>query len=413
MNSLYRQAAIDQMSSPERLDEAPAVTRPPDWLLLLAMTLVLGAAAYWGVRGRIAAKADGQGVILLSGGVVNVYSDAPGRVRDVRVNAGDRVNVNQIIGSISQPLLRDKLQSMRESLAELERERERSVQARGEGLRLQSGVIENQGVNLEREIAATREQIKVMSEQFRVEEELLGKGLITRQQLLATQQKINAAENTIAGYEAQKKQLASSEFQNQSQSSAMDRDQAARIAEARRAIQQLEAQLGSASVVRSPYAGKVIELKVYRGGLVGMGEPFLSLEPEAERFEGIAYVSTAYVKGIHSGMKVEIVPASVKREEYGYLRGEVISVAEFPATRAAMMRNFENESLVTALTGAGPVNEVRLKLEADAGTASGFRWSTPQGPPFRISSGTLCAVSVVTREQPPLELAFPFLARKR
>lgn len=410
--SIYRQAAIDQMSSPDRLDEAPAITKPPDWLLLLGLLIVLAVAAVWGQRGRIPLKVDGQGVIVLSGGVVNVFGEAGGRIVDLRVRVGDRLAANQIIGAVSQPALQEKIQSLRETVAELERERTRASQSRGEGLRLQTAAIDNQRANFEREIAGAKDQIKVIDEQLRVEEELLGKGLITRQQVLATRQRRVTAETSIAGFQAQIRQLESNQFQNQSQVSFADRDYAARIAEAQRSVQIFEKQLASAAVVRTPYPGKVIELKVYPGALVNAGDPIVSIEPAAERFEAIAYLAAARAKEVRPGMPVEIVPASVRREEFGYLTGEVLSVAEFPATRAAVMRNFENDALVAALTSAGPVHEVRIALRQDPKTVSGFKWSTPQGPPVRISSGTLCAAAIVTRERRPLELAFPFLAGK-
>ena len=50
------------------------------------------------------------------------------------------------------------------------------------------------------------------------------------------------------------------------------------------------------------------------------------------------------------------------------------------------MRHFQNEQLVQTLTSAGPVTEVRIVLERDAATVSGFRWSS-SGPPIWISAG--------------------------
>lgn len=406
---VFRQKAVDQITAPDRQDEILTVTTPGDWIGLFAIGLVLASALVWGQQGRVSKRVEGQGVLVLTGGVVNVVSEGAGRVRDLRVKTGQRVDANQVIGSISQPALEDKLKAQRESLAELQRERERAGNARSEGLRLQSAALTNQRENLRREIADQRQQIKIVTEQIQVDEELLSKGLITRQQVLATRQKRAMAESSIANLEAQLKQLESSQFQNETQVTQADREAVARINELQRSIQLLEKELTGASLVRSPYAGKVIELKVNPGGLVSTGDPFVSLEPTAESVEAIVYVSSVKAKELRPGMAVEVAPTSIQREEYGYMRGRVLSVSEFPATRAAVMRNFENESLANALAASGPVNEVRVELDRDANTASGFKWSTSQGPPVRITSGTLCSAAIVTREQTPLSLVVPFL----
>jgi HlyD family secretion protein len=87
-------------------------------------------------------------------------------------------------------------------------------------------------------------------------------------------------------------------------------------------------------------------------------------------------------------------------------------VADFPATPAAMMRNFENQTLVQSLLGTGPVTELHLALASDSNSYSGFRWSSGKGPPITLSSGTICTVLVVTREQRPVSLLFPYVREK-
>jgi HlyD family secretion protein len=82
-------------------------------------------------------------------------------------------------------------------------------------------------------------------------------------------------------------------------------------------------------------------------------------------------------------------------------------VADYPATPAALMRNFQNEPLVASLTGAGPVTELHVRLFHDDATPSGYRWSSPLGPRMKLSSGTLVSAQIVTRRQRPIDLVFP------
>jgi HlyD family secretion protein len=89
-----------------------------------------------------------------------------------------------------------------------------------------------------------------------------------------------------------------------------------------------------------------------------------------------------------------------------------VYVSDYPVTSAALMRNFQNEMLVTALTANGPVTEIRVVLEVDPSVSSGFHWSTPKGAPVVISSGTICNIDIVTRRQKPATLALPYAKEK-
>ena len=59
-------------------------------------------------------------------------------------------------------------------------------------------------------------------------------------------------------------------------------------------------------------------------------------------------------KDLRAGMDAEILPTTVRREEYGFIRGKVTFVSDYPATEAATMRVFENAPLVQALSSRGP-----------------------------------------------------------
>jgi HlyD family secretion protein len=102
----------------------------------------------------------------------------------------------------------------------------------------------------------------------------------------------------------------------------------------------------------------------------------------------------------------------VKREEYGFIRGKVVSVSDYPATEAALMRIFENEPLVRALSGGGPVTEIGVEMDLDPSMPSGHRWSSKQGAPIKLSAGTMCMGEIVTLKQKPISMVFPYIKEK-
>jgi HlyD family secretion protein len=51
----------------------------------------------------------------------------------------------------------------------------------------------------------------------------------------------------------------------------------------------------------------------------------------------------------------------------------------------------------------------RIALEPDAGSLSGYRWSSSRGSTVRVASGTLATTDVRVLEQAPITLVLPLL----
>ncbi len=113
----------------------------------------------------------------------------------------------------------------------------------------------------------------------------------------------------------------------------------------------------------SPYTGRVLELKVYRGSAVSDGTPMVSIQPDAGNLEALVYLSAVEAKDVKPGMAAQISPGTVRREDYGFMTGNVAFVADYPATPVAMMSVLGNDPLVQSITAAGPVTEVRIDLD--------------------------------------------------
>jgi len=257
-----------------------------------------------------------------------------------------------------------------------------------------------------------QDQAGLTQQQVASEEQLQAKGLVTKEQVLAIGQKLVGIRDQIAALNAHIKELEADKFKIETQPDQDDADARSRIAMLQRDLAGLEKDLSIAQNVVSPYAGQVLELKVYPGVTVKDGQPIISLQPDVQDLELLAYLPAAQAKDAKSGMEAQVSPSDVKREEYGFMEGKVVYVSDFPATTEALMRNFQNELLVTSLTSGGPVTELHISLNRDARTPTGFRWSTSKGPPINISAGTICSVEIVTRKQRPIALVLPYMKTK-
>jgi HlyD family secretion protein len=319
------------------------------------------------------------------------------------------VTVCQVVGTVAQPALVERIRMARSRLDEIRTQRDEMLKVRQDRGRLQLEALKRERANIESEIAGLLEEAEAIREQIPVDEELLAKGLITKSQVADTRARLENTQSTASARRARLAQLDATEFETGTASIEANLVLQNQVAALERDVGVLEAQLQSESRVVSPYAGQVLEIKVSPGSLVAVGTPIISLQPDVATLEAVLYVPADRAKELHAGMDAEILPTTVRREEYGFIRATVTFVSDYPATEAATMRVFENLPLVQALSARGPVTEVRVEMATDAGTPSGYRWSSPLGAPITLSGGTLCVGDVVTRRQRPINLVVPEL----
>jgi HlyD family secretion protein len=73
-----------------------------------------------------------------------------------------------------------------------------------------------------------------------------------------------------------------------------------------------------------------------------------------------------------------------------------------------MVRVLRNDQLVQGLTGkGGPLLEVVVDLEEDPTTPSGFAWSSSQGPPTEVYTGTIADAQVIVERRKPISYVLP------
>lgn len=167
----------------------------------------------------------------------------------------------------------------------------------------------------------------------------------------------------------------------------------------------------AAGAVTSPYSGVVASLQAYPGQYVAAGSPLVTVEPTGQPLVATLYLPIDAGKKVRAGQAVQIIPADVPVDEYGYLLGEVTSVAGQASSPESMQAVLQNAFLVRQFAAGGPVLRVQATLVHDPSTPSGYAWSSSDGPPERVSSGTSCAARVVLSRAAPITYAFPALGR--
>jgi multidrug efflux pump subunit AcrA (membrane-fusion protein) len=167
---------------------------------------------------------------------------------------------------------------------------------------------------------------------------------------------------------------------------------------------------GQPRKVGSPFPGRMLSRSAREGEAVKKGAPLLMLENLDEPLLARLYLPVSEGYQVEPNMRVQVWPANVRRDEFGYLKGRVVSASRFPITRQELADRLQNDDLARELTTGPPKLQILVELSADPKTTSGYRWSTSAGPPLQLFSGTPCQGRIIIAEHRPIHLVFPALA---
>jgi len=409
---LFRKKALDKLSSPEQLDELMQVTTSKGWIALIAVGAILLTSVVWSVWGSLPTKVNGQGMLIKPGGVFEIMPLAGGQVVNLLVSENDVITKDQIVAKVAQPALEEEIYKAEARLAEMRSRHQELLKFGSKEIRLQQDYMEKQSVNLKYSIQVLQESLKWLEEKVAVQEGLLADGLITKQTLLTTRQKYYGTQEEIERTRNQLNQISINELslKNRRQQEALASE--LEINESERVLNQLKAKLAISENVVSPYSGRILEVLTNAGSVVHTGQPMFRMDllgEDTKSLEAVLYIPPGEGKKIKPGMEIQIEPSTVKREEFGFIVGEVTRVAEFPSTPQGMMRVLKNNKLVGEWSKTGAPFEVYANLRINPEAYSGFQWSSSAGPEVQIYSGTICDASIIVRRQRPISLVIPIL----
>jgi len=409
-NQLFRKIAIERLASPDQLDQLLQITKPRGWVALAGTWALLLVALVWGVFGRINNRVQAEGILLRSGGVLEIVAPSGGRVTEMSVQVGDSVRQGQVIGRIAQPELSDELQQATDHLAAARAAYQQTVQFAAGDAELFARNVTQQRDNLVASIAATQTQGKSLAQRLDAESQLLKQGLIAAPTLLATREQYEQSLERVRALrdELQKLDLVALEAHSRREATVRDADVKQRDAE--RELGRLRLRLDSSTQIVSMYSGRVLEIMTETGTITTRGEPLLTLDrvgTSTHDLVAVIYVPATLGKRVQRGMLVQIAPSTVRREEFGMMLGTVTFVSGFPATNRGMQRVLKNDQLIQQLSGGGAPYEVHAALVQDPRTVSHYRWTSANGPPTRVESGTLADATIIVGRQMPLSMVLP------
>jgi hypothetical protein len=142
------------------------------------------------------------------------------------------------------------------------------------------------------------------------------------------------------------------------------------------------------------------------GAYLQPGTPVLRLEPVDEPLVAVLFVSPADGKKLAAGMTVQLLPSTVRQEEYGYLLGTIRYVSPLPMSTESIVEVLGNAGLAQQLSPIPNPVEVFVSLQPSESNPSHYEWTSSRGPDTILQGGTFIRGRVILNVVRPIDLMF-------
>lgn len=414
-NGMFRQNALQKLSSPEQLDYAVTIIKPSSWIIIVTIGILLFAAIVWGVFGTIPEKVNGSGVLINSSGLASITSASGGIVKDVFLKKGETVSKGQIIARVERQDLLEQLQIASQKLINLQQDYDNTAGLSVRSTNLTDEMLAKSERDLRSQVSTLSVQIADAERKEQNMKSLFEDGIISESMYLSARSELLSLQRQKQETEQKIMDTGVSRIKTTGESSKQLMALQHQIEEAKKQLEIQQESYQNATRIVSPLSGRVYEVSLVRGSYVATGAAIAIIEPFSS--DGYSLESTMFFtaqdgKRIKRGMNIAVSPATVKQEEYGFIQGIVTNVSEFPVSNQYLMATLQNQALAESFAKAGAPIEVKVSLIPDPSTKSGFRWSSSKGPDSTLGTGVLCTGSVTVRTQRPVQLVIPLVKRK-
>jgi hypothetical protein len=160
--------------------------------------------------------------------------------------------------------------------------------------------------------------------------------------------------------------------------------------------------------VISPFAGQVVSIAVSIGEVIGTGRPVVTMELTGggNRLVAMLFVSSGNVAGVFPGQSVTLSVSSAPAAAFGLLRGRVAAVSQYPLTGLEISALVGGDLPIGQLQVGGAPYLVTVNLITDPDTATGYAWTTANGPPAALALQVPATGTVTLGTYAPITLLF-------
>ena len=339
---LFRQEAIEAQRE-KFLGEATIARPVPFWVfsvLAAGTAILLIAVAVWGQYTR---RERVEGYIALDTGAARVLIPDAGRVSDLLVKEGDEVKAGDPLAKISldrstgagtttTETVAAEMQNRRATL-EKEQAQWRDLAAQQvEQARRKAKDLENELVQIDREMKLQETRIKSARDQLERYNALAGeKNFVSEANVKAKRDEVTDQEIKLQTLRRQRSQVERDlgaakmeEPQIQLRARAQTEQLERQLSELRQGMSQVEAQ--RETVIRAPMAGIVTNVSVNRGQSISQDAPLATVLPKGSGLHVELLVPTRAIGFVAKGQEVILRYDAFPYERFGQYHGVITDI---------------------------------------------------------------------------------------
>ena len=113
----------------------------------------------------------------------------------------------------------------------------------------------------------------------------------------------------------------------------------------------------------------------------------------------LCYVTYADLRKLKIGQQVQVTPANMDRENWGYAYGKVVGIEQYPTTRQEIVNRLKLDPLAAFIQDGQAMYEVRVTLDENQ-QDGGLVWSREKSRDVKVGNGALCNIQIITQKKP-------------
>lgn len=409
----FRKSALEHIAAPKTLDDLISVTTSKAWILLVIITLLVSIGVIWAIFGTIVTRVQGQGILIAEKAeLLSIFApQSNGYIEKLFVKMGDPVKAGQVVAILKNPDAANQIKNKQAYLQQLKKQYEELKERAEKELSIKQKELDTRKKILQDVINNQTRKSKQLKDLLDGVEQGLKVGALSKISYLNIQ---ISYLDSIDAISRAKQEISQLNLEQINLRDTWEERLRAMKTKQDEVIYEVNTLLGLQGITHKIIAqgnGIVTNLHVKEGDFVNQGQVLLNISSNIAGLEAITFVPAAKGKLIKVGMDAQVSPTTVKKLEYGDIKGKVLRVTNFPVSSEYLESILRNKELVNNFLKVGPVIEIRIELTKAPKNFSGYAWTSSYGPDQIITPGTLAEVKIAVRKQAPITLFIPRLEK--
>ncbi len=119
-----------------------------------------------------------------------------------------------------------------------------------------------------------------------------------------------------------------------------------------------------------------------------------------------SYVTFKDLRKLSVGMEVQVSPADLPREEYGYIIGHITDISEYPVRRDDVAKYFDSEEIASAVLPEEAAYEIDVLVDLSPVNPEQLYWSNRVPENGDLQIGAFCNLQILTRKRAISDILF-------